>query len=88
VIHDEDDMESGVYAVINRKIDTAKAFAFMSEHSSLFYLKIEQMNAHQFEKQSGYELWHRRMAHSMNQNIRESISCTTGMKSLIGQKYE
>jgi hypothetical protein len=28
------------------------------------------------------------MAHSMNQNIRESISCTTGMESLIGQKYQ
>ncbi len=53
VIHDEDDMESGEYAVINRKIDIAKSFAFMSEHSNLFYLKIEQMNAQQFEKQSG-----------------------------------
>ncbi len=30
VIHDEDDMESGVYAVI---IDIAKSFAYMSEHS-------------------------------------------------------
>ncbi len=79
-------MESGVYAGINRKIDTAKSFTFMSEHSSLFYLKIEHMNAEQFEKQSGCELWHRRMAHSTNQNIRESISCTTGMESLIGQK--
>ncbi len=88
VIHDEDDMESGVYAVINRKIDTAKSFAFMSEHSNPFYLKIEQMNAQQFEKHSGYELWHRRTAHSTNQNICDSISCTTGMESLIGQRYE
>jgi hypothetical protein len=46
------------------------------------------MKAQQFEKQSGYELRHRRMAHSTNQNISESISCTTGMESLIGQKYE
>ncbi len=60
----------------------------MSEHSSLFYLRIEQMNAQQVEKQSGYELWQRRMAHSTNQNIRESISCTAGMESLIGQKYK
>ncbi len=90
MIHDEDDMESGVYAAINRKIDTAKSFAFMSEHSNLFHLKIEQMNAQQFKNQSGYELWHRhrKMAHSTNQNIRESISCTTGMESLIGQRYE
>jgi hypothetical protein len=52
VIHDEDDMESGVYAVINRKIDAAKSFAFISEHSIFLYLKIEQMNEQQFEKQS------------------------------------
>jgi hypothetical protein len=36
VIHDEDDMKSGVYAAINRKIDTVKSFAFMSEHSNPF----------------------------------------------------
>ncbi len=88
VIHDEDDMESGVYAVINQKIDPAKSFAFMREHSSLVCLKIEQMSVQQFEKQSGYELWHRRMVHSTNQNICESISCTTGMEALLGQKYE
>ena len=28
------------------------------------------------------------MAHSTNQNIRESISCTTGIESLIGQIYK
>jgi hypothetical protein len=33
VIHDEDDMEIGVYAFINKKIDPAKSFASMSEHS-------------------------------------------------------
>ncbi len=85
---DEDDMESVVYSVINRKIDTVESFALMSEHSNLFYLKIEQMNTQQCEKQSGYELWHQRMAHSTNQNIRESISCMTEMESLMGQKYE
>jgi hypothetical protein len=34
VIHDEDEMDSGVHAVINRKIDTPKSFAVMSEHSN------------------------------------------------------
>ncbi len=53
-----------------------------------FYLKIEQMNAQQTENQPGYELWHRRMAHSTNQTIRELLSCTTGIESLIGQKYK
>ena len=58
VYHQPDPEESGVYAVINKKIDKAKSFPFMSEHSSLFYLKLEQMSAKHFEKQSGYELWH------------------------------
>jgi hypothetical protein len=56
-------MISGVYAVINKKINQAKPFAFMSEHTGLFYLKVEPMNAQQFEKQSCYELWHQRMGH-------------------------
>ncbi len=33
VIHDEDEEESGVFPVINKKIDKAKSFPFMSEHS-------------------------------------------------------
>ncbi len=55
VFHHPDPEESGIYAVINKKTDKAKSFQFMSEHSSLFYLKLERMSAKQFEKQSGYE---------------------------------
>ena len=40
----------------NNKIDKSKSFAFISEHSNLFYLKLEQMSARQFEKKSGYEI--------------------------------
>jgi hypothetical protein len=88
VIHDEDGDESGIYAVINKKIDHSKSFAFMSEHLNHFYLKIEQTNAQQFEKQTGYNLWYRRMGQSTNHAIRESIKCTTGMESLIGVNYK
>jgi hypothetical protein len=56
--------ESGVYAVINKKTDKAKPFPFMSEHSSLFFLKLEQMSAKHFEKKLGYELWHQRLGHA------------------------
>jgi hypothetical protein len=42
-------------SVINKKIDKAKSFPFMSEHSNFIFLKLEQMSATQFEKQSGYE---------------------------------
>ena len=33
VIHDEDEEESGVFAVINKKINKSRSFPFMSEHS-------------------------------------------------------
>jgi hypothetical protein len=66
VIHDEDEEESGVFAVINKKIDKAKSFPFMRKQPNFFSLKLEQMSATQFEKQSRYELWHRRLGHSSN----------------------
>jgi hypothetical protein len=89
VIHDEDEEESGVFAVINKKIDKAKSVPFMSEHSIFFSLKLEQMSATQFEKQSGlgYELWHRRLEHSSNRNIRDSIKWNNGLEDLKGLTY-
>ena len=38
VSHHSDPEQSGVYAVINNKIDKSKSFAFISEHSNLFIL--------------------------------------------------
>ena len=34
--HHPDPEQSGVYAVINNKIDKSKSFAFINEHSNLF----------------------------------------------------
>jgi hypothetical protein len=87
VIHDEDEEESGAFAVINKKIDKAKSFPFMSEHSNLFSLKLEQMCATQFEKQSGYELWHQRLGYSSNRNIQDSIKWNNGLEDLKGLTY-
>ena len=46
VIHDQDPEESGIYPIFDGKIDKSKSFAFMSEHSNLFYIKAESMSAH------------------------------------------
>ena len=58
IILDEDPEEAGVYAVNDEKICNldckSKSFAFMSEHSSLYYLKTEQLTSSQFGKMSGY----------------------------------
>jgi hypothetical protein len=59
----------------------------MSEHSN-FSLKLEQMSETQFEKLSEYELWHRRLGHSLNRNIRSSVKWNTGLEDLKRLTYE
>jgi hypothetical protein len=88
IILDEDPEESGVYAVNDGKICKSKSFAFMSEHSSLYYLKIEQLTSSQFGKMSGYELWHRRLGHCPNRNIRDTIHHSSGLEGLMHKKFE
>jgi hypothetical protein len=43
--HNPDPGESDLYAIINKLIDKAKSFLFMSQHSGLFYQKLEQMRS-------------------------------------------
>ena len=42
----------------------------------------------QFDKMSGYEKWHRRLAHVSNRDIQQSIKHTTGLEELINKTYE
>ena len=44
VNHHPDPEQSGVYAVINNKIDKSKSFAFISEHSLNFFLSEIRTN--------------------------------------------
>ena len=46
------------------------------------------MSARQFEKQSGYELWHRRLAHSSNRTVLDTIKCAIGLESLKKMTFE
>ena len=77
-----------MYAVNDGKICKSKSFPFMSEHSNLFYLKTEPLTAHQFGKMSGYELWHRRLGHCSNRNIRDTIHHSAGLEGLMSKKFE
>ena len=88
VIYDEDPEESGVYAVNDGKICKSKSFPFMSEHSNLYYLKTESLTTQQFGKMSGYELWHRRLGHCSNRNIRDTIHHSEGLDELVSKKFE
>jgi hypothetical protein len=88
IIFDEDPEEAGVYVVNDGKICKSKSFAFMSEHSSLYYFKTEQLTSSQFGKMSGYELWHRRLGHCSNRNIRDTIHHSSGLECLMHKKFE
>jgi hypothetical protein len=88
IVLDEDPEEAGVYAVNDGKICSSKSFALMSEYSSLYYLKTEQLTSSQFGKTSGYELWHRRLEHCSNRNIRDTIHHSSGLECLMHKKFE
>ena len=40
------------------------------------------MCARQFEDQSGYDLWHLKLAHASNRNIKDTVKCAIGLESL------
>ncbi len=51
VLRDEDEVESGAYAVINKQIALPNNLHLCVDTLVFFYLKIGQMYSHQFEKQ-------------------------------------
>ena len=72
VVHHPDPKESEIFPLIDGKSDKSQSFAFMSEHS-IFFLKAELMLAQEFGKSSGYGKWHRRLGHTSNKDIKDTI---------------
>jgi hypothetical protein len=68
-------------------VDKSKSFAFMSEHPNLFYIKAESMSAQQFGKISGYEKWHRRLGHTSNRDIYDTIPFVKGLEEVNKKSY-
>jgi hypothetical protein len=82
IILDEDPEESGKFAVNAGKICKSKSVPFMDSLTNLYYIKMEPICLLQFGKMSGYELWHQRICHCTNRNIRETITHSTGLEDL------
>ena len=59
-----------------------------SDHTNLFYLKTEPLSVQQFGRMSGYELWHRRLGHCSNRNIRDTIHHSAGLEELMSRKFD
>ena len=88
IILDEDPEESGIFAVNEGKICKSKSFSFMGSLTNLYYIKTEPLCLREFGKISGYELWHRRLGHSTNRNIRETIAHSTELEDLRSRTYD
>ena len=90
VTYDPDPEESGVYAILDGKTCKSRSFPFMndSDHTNLFYLKTEPLSVQQFGRMSGYELWHRRLGHCSNRNIRDTIHHSAGLEELMSRKFD
>jgi len=88
IILDEDPEESGIFAVNDGKICKSKSFPFMESLTNLYYIKTEPICLRQFGKVSGYELWHRRLGHCTNRNIRETITHSTGLEDLRSRTFD
>jgi hypothetical protein len=46
------------------------------------------MTTQEFGKMSGYEVWHRRCAHSSSRNIRYMIYHSIGLEDLKAKKFD
>jgi hypothetical protein len=88
IILDEDPEESRIFAVNDGKICKPKSFPFMDSLTNLYYIKSEPICLRQFGKMSGYELWHRRLGHCTNRNIRETITHSTGLEDLRSRTFD
>ena len=88
IILGEDSEESGIFAVNEGKICKSKSSPFMGSLTNLYYIKTEPLCLREFGKLSGYELWHRRLGHSTNRNIRETIAHSTGLEDLRSRTFD
>ncbi len=46
------------------------------------------MSAQQFGKTTGYEKWHRRLGHTSNKDIQDTIKHVIGLEELLQTSYE
>ena len=88
IILDEDPDISGLYPLDEKKQQhIEESIPFISEPTDLYLLKIEEMDWRKFHATNGYDLWHRRLMHCPNRNIRESIQHTKGMEKLLKYRF-
>ena len=88
IILDEDPEESGIFAANEGKICKSKSFPCMDSLNNLYDIKTEPICFREFGKLSGYELWHRRLSHCTNRNIRKTVTHSTGLEDLRSRTFD
>jgi hypothetical protein len=87
-----DPKESGIFPVINGKVDKSKYIAFMSKQSNLFCLKVrlkpEMLLTQQVGKMLEFEKWCQRLGHVSNSDIQQSIPYMKGLEQLTNKTFE
>ena len=58
------------------------------EPTDLFLLKIEELDWRKFHEMNGFGLWHRRLMHCTNRNIRDTIPYVKGLEKLVNYKFD
>ena len=90
IILGEDPEESGIFAVDDGTKCNSKLFPFMGSPTNFYYIKLETepLWFWEFGKTSWYELWHRRLGHSTNRNIRVTVAHSTGLEDLRSRTFD
>ena len=60
----------------------------MGNLTNLYYIKTEPICLLQFGKMSEYDLWHQRLSHCTNQNIKETLIHSTGLEDLRSKTFD
>ncbi len=82
-ILDEDPDISGLYPLDKEKQQhVEESITFISEHTDLYLLKIEEMDWRKFHQQYGCGLWHWRLMNCMDQIIKQTILYSKGLGKL------
>ena len=84
VILDEDPDISGLYMLDrDREQHIEDSIPFISECSDLYLIKIEEeMDWRKYHETNGWPLWHRRLMHCPDQNIKATIPFVKGLEKL------
>ena len=87
IILDEDQSVSGIFPKVDGEIDPSTGFLF-AKSDGLFFIETVPLTESKYSSMSGYKLWHKRLAHSSVQTIKDTIPHSKGLQELDRVKMD